>query len=331
MQQIYRQPPMPKYNGPNLVEGFKKIGEMLGSLFSTKTTTTTNTAISSPKMVYATTTINGQKILQSEMQKINGLLLNYYSQPMMYAFDIKTLYWTIDDSLVNSIFSLIRVLDGTSYEEIIKFAMGIAQKANNPIIKGFDSLPALDNRFGLDLIEADSFGIQRGSLAIIWSGLLLSLFTKYTSSVNDGEKKNIVKAGIALSLGAGVAFLQFCHKSPESVTNYLRMLYEGYNTARDKYNQRFERQIPDILKINSPRKDFAVMTGNEKITVGQVMNMVYTFRVGDMFLSELEKEKCCLLSSDTIEKAIDAIWSIPLQKETNKIYRLYTENKIYYI
>ena len=330
MEQIYVPSPMPTPKGPNLLEGLKKFGENLKSLFATEKETTP-TSTTSPAMAYATTTINGQRILQSEVQKVNGLLSDYYGQYRVYAIDVKTLYRSIDDSLVNSIFSFVQVVDGTSYEEILKSAMRLAQKANNPIIRGFDALPALDNKFGLDLIEADSFGVQRGSLAIIWSGLLLSLFTKYSTSVIDSERKNIVKVGIALSLGAGVAFLQFCHKSPESVTNYLRMLYEGYNTARDKYNQRFERQIPDILKINSPRKDFARMTGNEKITVGQVMNMVYTFRVGDMFLSELEKEKCGYLSSETIEKAIEAIWPTPSQEETKKIYRLYTENKIYYI
>ena len=66
------------------------------------------------------------------------------------------------------------------------------------------------------------------------------------------------------------------------------MLYEGYNDIRDKYNQHHEKQIPDILKINSPRADFALMTSHEKISVGQVLNMVYTFRIGDIVLSVLE-------------------------------------------
>lgn len=329
MTPIYRQAPQPKYNEPKLFEGIRKIGNKLGNLFATQTESKTPEITNNE--IVSTITINGREIQQSEVRQVNRLLSDYYDQYKIYAVDVKQLYRTIDDSLVNSIFLLVNVMDGTTYEEILKYAMWLAQKANNPIIKGFDSLPALDNRFGLDMIEADSFGVQRGALAIIWSSLLLSLFTKYSSSVVDSERKNIVKAGIALSLGVGVAFVQFCHKSPESVTNYMRMLYEGYNAVRDKYNQHFERQIPVILKIDSPRKDFAEMTGNEKITVGQVMNMIYTFRIGDMFLSELEKEKCSYLSSDTIERAIDAIWPTPLQKETNKIYRLYTESKIYYI
>jgi len=318
----------------NAQEGIKLLAGKISSLFKTKTKTANTTQIVETSVavpVYATVNINGHKVLESEVLRINGLLTGLYSQYNVYAIDVKKIYWSVDDSLINSILSIIKVLDGTTYEEILRTSMKFAKMANNPIITGFDALPALDNLFGLNLIEADSFGVQRCGLAVIWSGLLLSLFSKYSCSVIESEKKNIVKAGVALSLGTGVSFLQFCHKSPESITNYLRLLYEGYNNIRDKYNQRHERQIPDVLKINSPRKDFALLTDNQKITVGQVLNMVYTFRIGDMFLSVLEEEKPSLLSSEVIEKAIESIWPFPTQSDVNKIYKLYTENRIYYI
>lgn len=335
MQKMMIEPP--KYGGDiiqDAQEGIKLIANKISGLFKTKSKTAETIRTVEPYVtapVYESLTINRQIVLGSEVQKINGLLADFYSQFSVYTIDVKNLYWNIDDSLINGILSIIKVLDGTTYEEILRTSMKFAKTANNPIITGFDALPALDNFFGIDLIEADSFGVQRWGLAVIWSALLLSLFTKYTSSVIEIEKKNIIKASIALSLGTGVAFLQFCHKSPESITNYFRMLYEGYNNVRDKYNQRNEKKIPDILRLNSPRKDFASLTKDQKITVGQVLNIVYTFRVGDMFLSVLEKEKCSVLSSDIMEKAIESIWPLPSQNDVDKIFRLYTENKIYYI
>lgn len=110
------------------------------------------------------------------------------------------------------------------------------------------------------------------------------------------------------------------------------MFYEGYNSIRDKYNQRHEKQIPDILKINSPRADFASMTLNEKISVGQVLNMVYTFRIGDMVLSSLEymqSEPSVYISDDICARLFESIDPTPNIEEVNKIYHLYTEGDIY--
>ncbi len=302
----------------NIKKGLKKLANGLKEL--TKTTEKTST-------VY----LYGQKISLVEVQSLKAQLHEYYGQTKVYKVDIRKLYDTIQEDLVLILVPYVDAFGGSSFEEILKAAMDLARMANNPIIRGVDMLPALDNLLETDLIDSDSFGVQRISLAIIWSALLLALFSKWTS-ICSSEKNRLIKGGIALALSIGVEFVQFCHKSPESVTNYLRMLYEGYNNVRDKYNQLHEKQIPDILKMNSPRVDFAIMTGKERITTGQVLNMVYTFRVGDITLSVLEKEnRGFWVSDDICKKLIESIIPAPVQAETDKIYKLYTEPSIYII
>lgn len=299
----------------NLVRGLKKVF------------TTTSKTVSAPQ---ETVLLYGKKVQSAEVVTVRKQLSDYYLQSRVYQVDVKSIYDSIKDDLVLTVLPYVGAASGASYEEILMNAMDMARMANNPITRGIDAMPMLDNLLKTDLIEANSFNVNRSTLAIIWSSLILALFSKWTS-VCDGEKNRIVKTGIALSLGIGVSFVQFCHKSPESITNYVRMLYEGYNTVRDKYNQRHEKQIPDILKINSPRADFALMTYNEKISVGQVLNMVYTFRIGDMVLSILEsmRGQYLYISDDICKSIFASIDPTPNSEEVNKIYRLYTEGHIY--
>ena len=275
------------------------------------------------------TSLYGKAISNTEIQSLKAQLYAYYRQHVIYNVDICKIYDTIQEDLVLVLVPYVIAFDGSSFEEILKMAMDLSRMASNPIIKGLDALPQLDNLLETDLIEVDSLGVQRTTLAILWSALILALFTKWTT-ICTSERNSIIKGGIALALSIGVEFVQFCHKSPESVTNYLRLLYESYNTVRDKYNQHHEYQIPDILKVQSPRKEFAQITGQERINTGQVLNMVYTFRVGDIALSILEKEnKGFWVSDDICKIIITDILPIPNQDETNKIYRLYTEPHIY--
>lgn len=264
------------------------------------------------------------------LKQINKSLVSCYSQNHITASNVKGLYREIKEEVVLSVEKLAIDIDGTSFEQIIKNAMELSRIINNPIVLGTDMLPKVDNFVGhfweTDNIEAYTFGVQKYSLAVIWSSLLLALYGQYTT-IYSYERKNLIRGGIALALGTGVEFLQFCHKTPESPTYYIRMYSEAYCLIKNWYNEHHEKQIPDILDINIPQKEFAYLTYNEKITAGQILNMVYTFRVGDAFMTVLAKEG--VLLAETFDKVIDTVWPTPNQQEVNKIYRLYTEDKIY--
>lgn len=320
----------PKHKSPMEIylEGLKKVAIEIGEMFKPEP---------EPPRVQppATTYLYGHSIAESEVQLLKNKLSTFYGQPRVYGVDAKEIYDTIEDDLVLVLTRYVVAFDGTTFEEILKYAMDLSRKANNPIIRGIDALPDVDTLLNkllkTDLIDSETFGVQRISLAIIWSALIIALFAKWTT-VTDGEKKRIIKGGTALALSVGVTFIQFCHRSPESLTNYLRMLYAGYNNVRGRYNMHHSKQIPEILKLKDPRPDFAKMTNKDKITTGQILNMVYTFRVGDKALSVLENNsKNFGISDDICKELISSVLPVPSQPETDKIYRLYTEDHIYNI
>lgn len=311
-------------------------------VFSTKTTPTTATQTTTAASVTAvpqTVTLYNRDVSLAEVRSLNGLLNSYYGQATVYAVDFRQIFDSIQDDLVLAIEPYVQAGSrggaGTAtYEDILKSSMDQARRVSNPIVKGVDALPGvsekLESLLKKDLLDFDYPNIQRTTLALIWSDLLLGIFSKWSGDLTSLEKRRIIKGGIALSLGIGVAFIQFCHKSPESITSHLRLLYEGYNSIRDAYNQRFERQLPDILRIESPRVDFARMTGHEKVKIGQVLNMVYTFRVGDMALSFLEENNLGkTVTEDICKKVISSVTPMPTQGQIDRIYKLYSRRHLY--
>lgn len=315
----------------DLAETLSEIGQKLRkgwkSLFGSETTVsdkqTTSTAVVSShvateKCVY----FEGLSIPQTYASRIE----TFYGQYRMYAVDYKELYENAPSVMVSKVVAFLPgspddVSDRT-YEEIMRDDMEYAKEVNNNYVKAVDLLLKVCIGWG---------GIQRTSLCVLWANLLFELFSKFTSTITLDEKNRIARGGIALAIGTSIAIMQYFHKSPAGITNYLRLLYEGYNNVRDRFNQRFPYKIPDILRMESPRKEFAVMTDDEKTTVGQMLNMVYTFRIGDMYLDVCSKSSTKTVFSDsTILDMIDkGISPLPERNELEKIYKLYTDEKLY--
>ena len=66
-----------------------------------------------------------------------------------------------------------------------------------------------------------------------------------------------------------------------------------------------------------------------QITAAKGLNMAYTFRVGDSLLENLSGTSVC--SEEVLKNTLKSVWPLPNSYESKKIYRLYTENKIYYL
>lgn len=285
-------------------------------------------SIFQPKVV----SVGGIIVKASKVKKVNKLLDEYYYQSRVYAVDAIELYKNIPSELVTAVIGAVCPNDiSMTYEEILKMFMETARYINNPIVSGLDASPKLDKFFELDLISVNSYNVNRGSLAVVWSALLLNLWAKYTSrGTTEMVLEHIVKGGISLALGIGLGFLQFCHKSPESPTSYIRLAYEVYNDGKSYYN-RFLHKIPSPLAVSRPIERLSSATDSEIRSTGQMLNMVYTFRIGDIFLSVLEKEKPYVIFDNTMERIINAIWPLPTQADMRKMFELYTEGNIYHI
>ena len=154
-----------------------------------------------PKVV----SIGNITVKASKVKKVNKLLDEYYCQSRVYAADAIELYRNIPSELVTAVIGAVCPNDiSMTYEEILKMFMETARYINNPIVSGLDALPKLDNFFELDLISVNSYNVNRGSLAVVWSALLLNLWAKYTSRVTtETVLEHIVKGGISLALGIG--------------------------------------------------------------------------------------------------------------------------------
>ena len=333
--------------GQAVKKGCRGLVNTISDIVGTKTQTTQSETTQTYQIEKVS--LCGGEVSKKEIQAIDVKLGTYYRQNEIFVSDVLDIYDSIEDDLIQIIIDDIDPIEGT-YEEILKKAMDKAAFVNNPIIAGYDALPSvvrfLDRHFrlpgsvtGLMNIPV---GVQRYSLAIIWSSLLYSIFRKY-ASVSDFQKKSIVRAGISLTLGVGVSFIQYYHRKPDSITNYLRMLYEGYDVVRNLYNRgntllfddnlwQFEKLLPDFLNIAKKNKDFSSMTGEEKVTAGQSLNMTYTFRIGDVYLTTLEKGSFeSSFSRDLLRSITTSVLPWPLRWEIEKMYKLYKEKTIYNI
>ena len=328
--------------GQAVKNGCKEFVNTISDIVGKKTQTTQTYQIEKMSLC-------GGEVSTKEIQAIDSKLMIYSLQNEISVSNVLEIYDLIEDDLIQIIIDEIGPIDGT-YEEILKKAMDRAAFVNNPIIAGYDAIPSvvrfLDRHFRLPGSATELMnipvGVQRYSLAIIWSSLLFSIFRKY-ATVSDFSKKCIARAGIALALGIGVSFIQYYHRIPGSITSYLRMLYEGYDVVRNMYNRgnallfddnlwQFEKMLPDFLNIAKKNKDFSSMTGEEKVTAGQSLNMTYTFRIGDVYLTTLEKGSFeSSYFRDILRAIASSVLPLPLRWEIEKMYKLYKERTIYNI
>ena len=73
------------------------------------------------------------------------------------------------------------------------------------------------------------------------------------------------------------------------------------------------------------KKSISEASYTDKIRMGQLFNMVYTFRIGDTCISKLTKGSSFI----DINSIIRAAWPLPTDYDISKMYRLYTESYIY--
>lgn len=316
------QPPQLDPLSEAIVDGIEAIASLFKKKKKESSVTTVSSAMATNTQTEKRVQIGNLSIPQTYATSVE----TFYNQTQMYRVDYKELYVNAPQTLVDSVVAFLPASAGDAprdltYEEILRAHIEVAKLANHSLVKTADMILWLCIGWG---------GIQRTSLCTNWACLLFNLFAKFTSTITPDERNRIARGGIALAIGSTITFFQYMHKSPYGVTNYLRIMYEGYNEIRDWSNQHFSYQIPDILKMESPRKEFARMTDDEKTTVGQMLNMVYTFRIGDAYLETCKSSN--IWTDTTMEKIIDkSVSPLPEKEELKKMYKLYTKEKLYFL
>lgn len=258
-------------------------------------------------------------ISERKVNKLNEKLDIASSKYTVDASDVIAIYDKIPDEIVTCIENKITSLSGSmTYEEILKHFIKISSDVANPISQSMD-IAKIDKYFGERMVYNMTCSINSGTLAIIWSALLLSIYSKYVNSVGSYNCGKIIKCGVAFALSFGVMFMQYEHKNSGSPTNYISKLSSVYYKFRGNYS------LPDLLNLDKMKNSISEASYADKIRMGQLFNMVYTFRIGDTCISKLTKGSSFI----DINSIIRAAWPLPTDYDISKMYRLYTESYIY--
>ena len=232
----------------------------------------------------------------------------------------------------------------SSYEEILKTFMGYSEKNENipwaiakyinAGSKLIDYCIGFVNKFtssSHNTLDLKVVSMRPYALALIWAILMLEIVRKYTGSCVDDNLENIAKLSISLVLSLFAGFTGFMHSGGNvggvsSPTKYLRLYYNVQKTIEEKYPYQYYK-IPDSLKFKSD--NFESLISSLQISAGKGLSMAYTFRIGDIFIENLLDNT--VVSDDVIERTFKSIWPVPSSYESQKMYRLYTESRIYYM
>lgn len=256
---------------------------------------------------------------ERKVNKLNEKLAIAAQKYTVEASDVIAIYDKIPEEIVTCIKNkIINLSDSMTYEEILKHFMKISSDVDNPISQSMN-IAKIDKYFGEKMVYNMTCYINSGTLAIIWSALILSIYSKYVSSVDSYNYGKIVKCGVAFALSFGVMFMQYEHKNSGSSTNYISKLSSVYYKYRENYS------LPDLLNLDKMKKSISEASYTDKIRMGQLFNMVYTFRIGDTCISKLIKGSSFI----DINSIIRAAWPLPTDYDISKMYRLYTESYIY--
>lgn len=254
------------------------------------------------------------------------------------------------EPLVNEMVSTLKLYisaynpySSSSYEEIMKTFMNYSVDINNiPWFitqfinvgsKLIDYCIGFLNKFtssNHDTLDIKVLSLRPYVLALIWAILMVEIVRKYTGSCGDYDLRNIAKLSISVVLSLFAGFTGFMHAGGSvgvtSPTKYLRTYYNAQKFIEERYPYQYYN-IPDFLKFRND--SFDSLTNSMQISAGKGLSMAYTFRIGDALIENLLNHK--VVSEDVIERTFKSIWPVPSTYESQKMYKLYTESRIYYI
>lgn len=178
----------------------------------------------------------------------------------------------------------------------------------------------------LDDLIVELIPVKPILLAALWAIMIVGLTEYYCKTdLADADLKEISKLVLSIVMSLLVGFTGYMHKGGviggvTSPTKYLRYAYMGYDAVKDT------GLIPSNLRF--PALDgFSNLSRELRVSTGEGLNMMYTFRVGDTMLVNLEEDK--VVSGEAALSILKSLWPLPLMDQVNKMYRLYTERKIY--
>jgi len=336
------------------IEALSDIGSAIRGLFKTKGETVSEEASCTSSYTipeYEYLSYTERNLITSSVEPLISNLRSLVLENHSVGFDIafSRIHAYIPQSLVSdftcamdSYWSKRQFTGDETYEEILKRYMVFASDVNSipwfieSVVSGgsklFDIVVKLLNRFTSktsDTLDWDIFPIKPVVLALLWAFLLMELTSKYTNSCASFEKERIAKLAISLVLALFAGFTGYVHSGGYTgvppITSYIRTYYNAQSWFQKEFPY-YYRNVPSVLKFTIC-EDFNNLVSSMQISAAKGINMVYTFRVGDSLLENLSGKRA--ISEDVAKQTLKSLWPLPMTNEAKKVYRLYTESKIY--
>lgn len=229
----------------------------------------------------------------------------------------------------------------SSLEDILRYYMEQANNAEQAtnFIKGFGWMTKA-GCYSYDLMvksyqKIDQFKDSTGShiniinlrpvfLAALWAAMIFDLSAHDSINVNE---KGVVKLAMSLVLTSIVGATSYMHSGGrafgfKSPTSYLRVYLNAQKLIEDRYPYQYKTYVPDFLKFNVA-EDFDQFIRSEQISASKGLNMAYTFRVGDIYISNMMAERS--VDMRCLKKVLSSLKPIPTDEEAKRVYRLYVE------
>jgi hypothetical protein len=223
------------------------------------------------------------------------------------------------------------VVDRVTYEDIIRFYLDVVKDmtgpvkvldiANSGMQKSISSL--LGSAEGIDV------SVETIVLGVVWGAMMGSLVGK-TVLEEDSEVLSLISA---ISVAMIVVSLQITHKECP-YWNVIQMIYKGYTMTGDlvKKNPTCYSFLFPRLKINVKlfpdwHEELGRHVGDNKLVIGQAINMAYTFRIADIFVVALQGDN--RFGSEVRKRLLSSLSPIPVEGDVRRIISLYTEEYIY--
>lgn len=264
--------------------------------------------------------LGGVQCSETKVKILNNELSSIESKYNIEDKDVDKIYLAVPDAIVECVKPYVVALsDSMSYEEILRYFMKLSADIDNPLSQAMD-IAKIDKYFGEQMVYNSVCSFNSGTLAIIWSALILSLYKKHINEISNFDLKKIIQGGVAFSLTFGVMLMQYEHRRSGSPSNCLRKLSSQYYKFREQQNK-----LPDLLNLDKMKNSISEASYNDKLRMGQLFNMVYTFRIGDCCISKLGHSHSYI----DVRTIIQSAWPLPTDYDISKMYRLYTESYIY--
>lgn len=354
MGELYAPMPSPLQNNP-----LEDVARALKSIYGQREVQKEPSVVS-PFPEYGDLLNSERQLLTYQVEEylkiVRGLVLT--QQTIGYEVVYNQLYHSLPSSLVNPFVDQMAICKSLSsplisgyetYEEILKRYMSCASDLNSfqsvlvvPLIfdylqtagKVWDVIIKVVNKFSAktyNTFDSDIVPIRPIILALLWALLLMRLTTKYTHSCADFELERIARLSLSLVISLFAGFTGYAHSGGyigvPSITSWIKLFYV-VRTEFEKEHPYYYSLVPTVLKFNEC-SDIKTLTKSQQKDMGQGMNMVYTFRVGDSLLRNLEGRT--IVSDDVIKQTMRSIWPLPPQYEAKRMYEIYADNKIYFL